>query len=327
MIWLIRWLMGRQFTALALLQGHTVVISGCDTGFGHETTLNLLALGINVCAGCYTDKGIQDLSEIASKCKGILLALKLDVTNQESVADFYSRASEFSPNGIYALINNAGVASALPFEILSFESHQRIMDVNYFGSLRMMRAFTPLLRKFSQKQKGRPNRIHPRIITIGSIAGRVPIPLLSAYSASKHAVRVLTEIARVELAAFGIKAIVIEPAFAATPIVLTDQSENHNAEFEEAPEEAKIAYGTPTIQERREKLRKVGTDPLIMKSRQVVNVIVNAVRIASPADRYVVGLAGYVIIALKAILPWWIVDWIFLSENGKMDFGQNAHLY
>ncbi|KAI9340266.1 hypothetical protein BDR26DRAFT_934525 [Obelidium mucronatum] len=330
MFWIIGWLLGRRWIAHQLLKKKAVVISGCDTGFGHDTTLALLSNGMTVYAGCYTNTGRQTLEAKVmanpTKYTGTLVALKLDVTSNESVAEFKAKVLETCPReGIYCMINNAGIAAALPLEILSFESHKSVMEVNYFGVLRMMRAFIPSLRQFALSQKHHQTTsrmIFPRIITISSIAGRIPVPLLSAYSASKHAVRVLTEVARVELSQFGIKATVIEPSFARTPILVADQAEQQDAEFEKASEEVKTAYGKPTIKERRVKAAQVGNDLMTMNPRQVVNVILNAVRLKAPADRYVVGLMGYLVIALKAALPWWIVDWIFLWENGGIDLGR-----
>ncbi|KAJ3022718.1 UNVERIFIED_CONTAM: hypothetical protein HDU68_008961 [Siphonaria sp. JEL0065] len=349
------WFFQPRFYASNKLEGTTVVISGCmrslfgvggssfrlmflqiqgDTGFGHDTSLRLLELEINVCAGFYTDSGIKEMKHLVStntnKYKGKLTALKLDVTSDTSVTEFQRKVEALTPSGIYAIINNAGIAHALPIEILPMKQHRHIMEVNYFGVLRFIRAFTPSLRKFSLNQKAtvpnKQDRVSPRIITIGSIASRFCVPVFSAYTASKHAVKALTDVARMEVAQFGIQATVIEPYFATTPIITNDRTLELVDLYEKTSQELKDAYGVPSIDELKMiKARAVG-DPLTMKPSFVIGIIVDSVRRKYLADQYLVGVMAYIMVALQFLVPSWILDGILQAEV-KNQIGRNKNKY
>jgi NAD(P)-dependent dehydrogenase (short-subunit alcohol dehydrogenase family) len=142
--------------------------------------------------------------------KGKLKALHLDVSKDKSVSEFAKAVIASEPEGIFALVNNAGVALSGPFEMQDFDQHKALFEVNYFGPVRMMRAFLPSLRNFIRNGSD----LHPRIINVASVAGRVIAPALSAYCASKHAIKALSEVIRMEVKPFGIKVNIIEPFFA-----------------------------------------------------------------------------------------------------------------
>ncbi|KAJ3293829.1 hypothetical protein HDU79_011858 [Rhizoclosmatium sp. JEL0117] len=309
------------------LQGLTVVVTGCDSGFGFETSLALVALGMNVISGCLTDKGIEELSSIATSNRypGRLTALPLDVTNETSVSTFTTKATHLTPNGIFALINNAGIGYTNPFEILGLSNHRQIMEVNYFGTLRLMRAFSPSLRAFSLAQKSLPTRIYPRIINIGSVASEISLPMFSAYAASKHAVKALSDAARMEMSQFGIQVAVLEPFFARTPIVMVDRSEMQAAMFLGAGEEVREAYVQPSVKDRRKSLEKLDADWFTLQPEQVVNKIVDTVRRRTVGGNTLVGLMAHILVFLKTILPYWLMDQIFYA-NVK-ETGLSRHKY
>ncbi|KAJ3102164.1 Retinol dehydrogenase 5 [Phlyctochytrium planicorne] len=226
------------------MAGQVVVITGCDSGFGRETALKLAKDGYRVFAGCYTEDGENKLARDAQaileeirqsskqKFHGALATHRLDVTKDSSVETFKEAVERDAPNGIYCLVNNAGVLEVGPGELVPVSVHAQVFAVNYFGPLRMMQAFLPLLRRYAQKNPTpfmysflpsfltplafRP----PRVVNISSMAGRVICPGLSAYSASKHAIKALTDSMRIEIASMGVKVTCIEPFFASTPMVV-----------------------------------------------------------------------------------------------------------
>ncbi|KAJ3103399.1 hypothetical protein HDU96_009283 [Phlyctochytrium bullatum] len=308
--------MGNAFSGIdrRKLHGQTVVITGCDTGFGHETTLVLLSHGLDVVAGCFTEEGRKNLTRIKqeneSLYKGKLTTLPLDVTSESSVADFAREIELIAPDGIYCLINNAGILDTGAIELLPFDVHRQIFDVNYFGALRTMQALLPSLRR---RALVHPSPA-PRLVNIASMAGRSICPTLSAYSASKHAVKALTEAARIELAPFGVKVVVVEPIFANTPMVTAIEALRRRVErnFGRMPAEARAAYGVEDglvdqmMQHEREKVANFFT----LKPGQVVDCIVHAVEVPKPEVRYVVGLSSYVVLFLQAVFPVFITDYI-----------------
>jgi hypothetical protein len=84
-----------------------IVISGCDTGFGHDLALALSERGWKVYAGCLTEKG---MARLQSECRGAagLVTVQLDVTKAEDIQALVDRVEHDHPRGLYALVNNAG---------------------------------------------------------------------------------------------------------------------------------------------------------------------------------------------------------------------------
>ncbi|KAJ3377951.1 Retinol dehydrogenase 5 [Entophlyctis sp. JEL0112] len=224
------------------LAGNAVVISGCDSGFGQMVTLELLSLGMDVFAGCLTPQGIQTLQELAAARKsatsGALTAALVDVTSDNSVEQFAATVTLARPS-VFCLVNNAGIAFPGLVEIFPMHMHRNTFEVNYFGVLRMTRAFAPLLRAHAAAKPA----VQPRVVTIGSVAGEYAAPTLSAYSASKHAVRALMDSLRVEFKQFGIQVCIIEPFFARTPMVTSNRVPREVEYFNAANDEVKAAYG------------------------------------------------------------------------------------
>jgi hypothetical protein len=83
-----------------------IVITGCDTGFGHDLAFALAEKGWKVIAGCLTEKGMANL--MYYRPNENLLAVKLDVTKEEDIAALVSKLEAEYPKGVFALINNAG---------------------------------------------------------------------------------------------------------------------------------------------------------------------------------------------------------------------------
>ncbi|KAJ3095310.1 hypothetical protein HK100_005862, partial [Physocladia obscura] len=254
------------------LLGKAVVISGCDSGFGRATALQLQTLGFVVYAGCYSDAGIDSLVFDAAKEKpGSINALKLDVTSDTSVDEFLAKVTELAPQGVFCVISNAGIGLSGFIEIQSLAAHRSVMEVNYFGTLRMLRAFSPLLRLYARnlRHSSNFNSPSPRFITISSLASKTSAPLMAAYCASKHAVRALTDVARVELNQFGIQVTQIEPFFAKTPIVLTDRADYLSNDYNASSEEIKAAYKQITPEEYRIQTAAGLNNWFVMEQRQV----------------------------------------------------------
>lgn len=128
---------------------------------------------------CLKEESVKELTE---KCSSRFLAKVTDVTNQKQVDEFVAAADEWSNGHIYALVNNAGVLDYGPIEWVPMSHFERDMNVNYFGVVRMTKAFLPLLRKKKQS----------KIINIASVAGTVSAGLTAPYSASKYAVEAVT---------------------------------------------------------------------------------------------------------------------------------------
>lgn len=88
-------------------RGRAVMATGCDSGFGRDLALALYERGWRVYAGCLTEAGVKDLAE---RCSGPnMVAVQMDVTKQADVDRVVARIGEEAPQGLYALVNNAGI--------------------------------------------------------------------------------------------------------------------------------------------------------------------------------------------------------------------------
>ena len=168
----------------------TVWVTGASSGLGLHTAMALRDDGWQVIAGARSFSGGQ---------KDGMTCLPLDVTDEESVRTFCSRAAEISlPD---ALVQCAGMLVLGSCEETKTEEFRRVMDTNYLGMVRMNRAVLPLMRE----------RGGGKIVMFSSINGLMGIPFQSAYTASKHAIEGYAECLALEVKPFGIQVMLVEP--------------------------------------------------------------------------------------------------------------------
>jgi NAD(P)-dependent dehydrogenase (short-subunit alcohol dehydrogenase family) len=160
--------------------------------------------------------------------------------------------------------------------------------VNVVGQVAVTQAFLPALRK-----------TRGRVINMGSIGGRVALPLLSPYAASKFALEAITDSLRRELRPWGMHVSIIEPAAIATPI--WDKSRAANEELaKDAPPEAEELYGKLIERIRAEtiELSRSGLPPI-----EVAKAVEHALTADKPKTRYLIGRAAKGRAAAAALLP------------------------
>jgi len=129
----IYWVIGFVRTVFKINPNNKVVlISGCDSGFGNGAALELSRLGFKVIAGCYTPTGVNSFEGVKN-----VTAIHLDITSQNSISEAFEVVKKQCPNGLWALINNAGIVDGINFEFTSMESYRKVMEVNFFGHVMM----------------------------------------------------------------------------------------------------------------------------------------------------------------------------------------------
>jgi NAD(P)-dependent dehydrogenase (short-subunit alcohol dehydrogenase family) len=198
------------------------LVTGASSGIGKAVSLRLAAEGVNVFAGVRrSTDGEALMTEDAQPSarsphkKGRIIPVILDVTDNVSIQSAVDQVrEETGSNGLWALISNAGVAVGGPVEEVSAADWRRQFDINFFGSIEIIRVALPLLRKGVQSQ----GINIPRVVLVSSIGGRVPQPFLAPYTCSKAAATALGDSLRLELRRQGIGVSVIEPGAIATPI-------------------------------------------------------------------------------------------------------------
>jgi len=179
-----------------------VVVSGASTGIGAATVELLAQKGYVAFAGVRTPADAERLAALHENVRPITL----DVTSAESIA---AAAAEVRASGVPLLgvVSNAGIALGGPLETLPIAVLRRQFETNVFGALAFVQAFLPML----PENRG-------RVVFVGSISGRLATPYVGPYSASKFALRSLSDSMRIELAPAGISVSLIEPGSVKTPI-------------------------------------------------------------------------------------------------------------
>ncbi|KAM4573644.1 17-beta-hydroxysteroid dehydrogenase type 2 isoform 1-T6 [Odontesthes bonariensis] len=183
-------------------QDRAVLVTGCDSGFGHALAMRLSAAGLKVFAAVLDVHG-AGAQRLRARALENLHVLQLDVTDSsQAQAVFRYIRRQVADTGLWALVNNAGVLHCPAVaELQPLATFRRCMDVNFLSAVHMCQLFLPLLR-----------RSRGRIVNVSSMAGEVPMPMLGAYGASKAAVSILSRVMRLELAAWGVKVALIQPA-------------------------------------------------------------------------------------------------------------------
>ena len=170
-----------------------ILITGASRGIGRGTAVALAGRGHEVIA---TARDVSALDDVPAD-----LRLSLDVTSQASVDAAIARAGQ-----VDVLVSNAGATVRAPLETVPLEAVQQLIELNTLGALRVAQAVLPGMRARGSGQ----------LIFVSSIQGRLVLPLIGAYAASKWALEALAETLAVELGHFGISVHVLQPGAVAS---------------------------------------------------------------------------------------------------------------
>jgi NAD(P)-dependent dehydrogenase (short-subunit alcohol dehydrogenase family) len=188
-----------------------VVVTGASTGIGFATCQVLIKRGFHVFGSVRTP---ADAERLEKQLGAGYASLIFDVTDPESVKKAAADVEQaVGQQRLAGLVNNAGIAVAGPLAYLPLERLRSQIEVNLLGVHTVTQAFLPLLGT-DPKHSGNPGRI----INISSVAGRLAVPFLGAYAASKFGLEGYSDSLRRELMLFGISVILIEPGAVVTPI-------------------------------------------------------------------------------------------------------------
>jgi NAD(P)-dependent dehydrogenase (short-subunit alcohol dehydrogenase family) len=270
-----------------------VLITGASTGIGEATATHLQELGFEVLAGVRKD-------EDAERLRGHgLTPLKLDVTD---AAQIEAARAEVGDGPLAALVNNAGVGYGGPLEFLAIDDLRQQLEVNLIGQVAVTQAFLPALRTGGG-----------RIVNVSSIGGRVALPLVGPYSASKFALEGISDSLRRELLPHGVDVILIEPGGVKTPI--WSKSDDTVARLlGDAPPELEQRYG-PMIAGLRGEMEKIETKTGI-EPRVVAETIGKALTAKKPRTRYLVGRDAKLRGPLAKIIPDRVMDRLIARTLG-----------
>ena len=178
-------------TATKRSKDRSAVITGAGSGLGRELALQLDKKGYSVFG---TALSSDEIKELSSSSKGRIKLSVVDITEEQSVHGWaQSLNSEMQQHGLDLLINNAGILTPGPLEVLPIDAIRREFEVNVFGGIRVTNALLPSLRQ---------NR--GRIIFVGAMTGRFPLPFNGPSSVTKAALEALADVYRAELSPWGL---------------------------------------------------------------------------------------------------------------------------
>jgi NAD(P)-dependent dehydrogenase (short-subunit alcohol dehydrogenase family) len=271
-----------RFAETSMTAARTILITGATSGMGRDAALRLVRAGHLVLAG---GRRRDLLSGLAAESRGRIEPLVLDVTEPASVEaarELVERRT--GGRGLDVLVNNAGYALPGPLEALAEADLRELFETNLFGLLAVTRAFLPAMRERGQG----------RVVNVGSIMGRVAMPLLGAYNASKHAVAAVTDALRMELAPFGVTVVLVEPGavrtgFAARALAGLAPYRDPGSPYAAALAGADAAWA---------RVYRFAPGP-----SAAGRAIVRAATAVRPAPRYVVPARNRLVVAALAGLP------------------------
>ena len=238
----------------------TALVTGASSGIGAACAARLTGAGWRVFAG------VRRKGDAPAGTQEILL----DVTNEDHVRAAAERIEE-----LHGLVNNAGIALAMPLEFIPLDELRRQLEVNVIGQVAVTQAFLPQLR-----------RTRGRIVFVGSIAGRSALPFLGPYAASKHALEAIADTLRLELGPFGVSVSLVQPGTIKTPI-WTKSATVADALASDAPAELADLYGERIAAFREVALRRGAKGA---SAEEVARAVEEALTMERPRTRRLVGL-------------------------------------
>ncbi len=265
------------------LKGRTAVVTGAAGGIGRAIAMSLARRGCHLALADVNDVGLAETARLIGSNELRVTRHHLDVADREAVAAFPSVVTAEHP-GVDLLVNNAGVALGGHFEQVSEDDFEWLFGINFWGVVRMTRAFLPLLHKGEDAC----------IVNLSSLYGLIAPPGQTAYSAAKYAVRGFSQSLRHELAGTNIGVLVVHPGGVATSI-----ADSARAPKGASPEE---------IERRRAALKKY----LKMPPAEAGEIIVRAIE--ARKGRVIVGSDAKMLSIIERVLPvsyWAAIERLF----------------
>ncbi len=208
------------------LRHHTFVVTGAGAGIGRELVRQLLASGARVAAVDLSDKALKALKRELAKYNNKLSTHTVDISNRKAVEKLPDIIT--AVHGVVdGVINNAGIIQPfVTLDELTYEDIERVMNVNFYGTLAMVKSFLPHL----------IDRPESYIVNVSSMGGFLPVPGQGIYGASKAAIKLMTESLYAELLDTPVHVSTVFPGATATDITKNSNiSTNHMSEDAKTP--------------------------------------------------------------------------------------------
>ncbi len=203
-----------------MFKGKVCVVTGASSGIGRALAIKLAEMGAHLALSDVNMEGLAETKTLLPGTAGNVLLDKLNVADAKMIAAYAGHAEKALGPADY-LFNNAGLSRVGAFQHTPLESFEKVMDVNFYGVVRMTKAFLDQL----ISTKG-------TVVNISSVFGMIGYKGQTHYCASKFAVRGFTETLRQELEELGVGVCSVHPGGVATNVA-------RNAEVDHLPNNGK----------------------------------------------------------------------------------------
>jgi NADP-dependent 3-hydroxy acid dehydrogenase YdfG len=258
-----------------------VLITGCSSGIGHATALELVEHGWTVYASARRPETLTELAERGCR------TLALDVTNETSMREAVEEVTA-AEGAVGVLVNNAGYSQSGAVETVPLGDARRQFETNVFGLLRMCQLVLPGMRA---QRWG-------KIVNLSSMGGRLTFPGGGLYHATKYAVEAISDALRFEVRGFGVDVIIIEPGLIVTKFGEVAAGSVQSAEADGAYADFNRRVAKLTEEAYRGPLAKLGAGP-----EAVARAIEGAITASRPRARYPVTASAHLMINQRRLVP------------------------
>lgn len=273
----------------------SVLVTGASRGIGKSIVEHLAARGWDVIAAVRNERDAKAVTGLSPQR---ISSVILDVTSAEDIAGL----DESLPERLDAIVNNAGVVVAGPMETVSPDDWRKQLEINVIGQLAVTAAVLPRLRK----SRG-------RIVFISSVNGKLSMPLIGAYAASKFAIEAAADALRMELSPWKIPVVIVEPAQTDTDMWRTADSMVEETEAALTPAHRELYAKHIAGFSKRIPL----SQKMAVPTSKVSAVVEEALTTRRPRARYVVGVGPKLQVAVMTKLPTRVRDIVLRRVSGQ----------
>src|SRR5258705_1373952 len=273
----------------------SVLVTGAGRGIGKSIVKHLATRGWDVIAGVRNERDADTVTALSPQRVSSVI---LDVTDAGHIAAL----QESLPERLDAIVNNAGVVVSGPMETVSPAEWRKQLEINVIGQLAVTQAVLPGLR-----------RSRGRVVFISSLNGRLSMPLIGAYCASKFALEAAADALRMELRPWHIGVAIVEPAQTDTDMWRTADDMVEQSEAALTPEQR----GLYTRQMAGMRKMIPLSQRLAVPAEKVSAVVEESLTARRPRARYVVGVGRKLQVALTTNLPTRMQDLLLRKISGQ----------
>jgi NAD(P)-dependent dehydrogenase (short-subunit alcohol dehydrogenase family) len=188
----------------------SILITGATSGMGLANTILFAQNGYQVFATYRNEKDKGELSKLKN-----VHPVKMEVTSSDDIQQAFREISNIvGDNGLYAIINNAGIMYSAPFEYADEVRARQVIDINLMAPFKITQTFIPLLKKHNAQ-----SAIKARVINVASWAGYIGQPFIPFYNASKFGLIGLSESMYYDLGLLDIHVVLASPGVTRTPML------------------------------------------------------------------------------------------------------------